>query len=388
MKSVFPWLTGLLVLALVAALWFFLRSENARPASASGGGDATPFSAPPAPEAPRERTATESFPEWVTGEGVLAKAPARGPGGLPNVVNELAALCWGKSPLAANTIEVKKKLLELRHQLPDMTPEELQAIAEFFRKSDQRGFKYHMLIAFRSWCGDPFVEPVAEYYESEPDLVGEALGYMILRTPKAAEAFEEIIERELDPVRRAKLIARLGFVGSPAAEPVLTRWLESGSPVDRRQAVAALARIPTETARSKVWEILDGDFEAAAWDITESRPDIPEFDDLRAVATSALLGNGSREDVGRLLDRVKNDVDGKDAIAGYVEKLFPAAQSPEFVDDVVDLMMSRRKVSRSLLLYIRKVGGQEHFESTRRLLDLDLSADEKTMVSSVLDGLR
>ncbi len=388
MKSVFPWMAGLLALALVAAVWFFLRAETARPSRAAENPGGTPFAVDPAPEVSRERTKAAGLPEWVTGEGVLARAPARGPGHLPNVVNELAALCWGKTPLAANTIEVKKKLLELRHQLPDMSPEELQAIADFFRKSDQRGFKYHMLIAFRSWCGDPFVEPVAEYYESEPDLVGEALGYMILRTPKAAEAFDRLIEREVDPVRRAKLIARLGFVGAPSAEPILTRWLESGDPVDRRQAVASLARIPTETARGKVWEILNGDFEAAGWDLAESRPDIPEFDDLRAVATSALLGNGSREDVRRLLDRVKDDDSGDDAIAGYVEKLFPAARSPEFVPDVVDLMVRRGRVSRPLLLYIRKVGGQEHFADVQRLLDLDLTDDEKTMVSSVLDALR
>ncbi len=388
MKSVFPWMAGLLALAIVLAVWLFLRSENVRPSKGAGSPHGTPFAVDSPPEARRSRTKAAGLPEWVTGEGVLARAPARGPKGLPNVVNELAALCWGKSPLAANTIEVKQKLMELRQQLPDMSPEELQSIADFFRQSDQRGFKYHMLIAFRSWCGDPFVEPVAEYYESEPDLVGEALGYMILRTPKAAEAFDRLLQREVDPVRRAKLISRLGFVGAPSAEPILTRWLESGSPVDRRQAVASLARIPTETARSKVWEILNGDFEAAGWDLAESRPDIPVFDDLRAVATSAMLGNGSREDVSRLLERLKNDDGGDDAIAGYVEELFPAAQSPEFVGDVVDLMMRRHHVSRPLLLYIRKVGGPEHFAKVQRLLDLDLSDDEKTMVSSVLDGLR
>lgn len=373
----------------IVVLWGISRDEKA--------GDPRP-DAPPEVEAEevgsRRRDAgttladmARDYPGWVEGRG-LAAPPSKGRAdGLPDVISDLEVLTLGRTKVTANTMELKEKLSDLIYLLDRMTEEEKKALADYYATSDNLALKYHLTIVFRNRSGDPFVEPVADFYDHEPELVGEALGYMLGRAESAAEAFERLYAREIDPVRREKLLARASFIGSKRAEEMLIRAFDDGTPTDRRVAAAGLARMHTDEARQRLRDLLEGPFEAAAYDVSSSGPEREPFKDLRGVVVASVLASGVPEDRDRLIERlVKGDED--DAVASYVDDMMVAVPTSDYVPRVVEMALEKGEISRGLLNYVCARAEAGQLAELRRLKEMDLPDYMVRAVDNAISGLR
>ena len=89
------------------------------------------------------------YPGWVDGRGLPARATSTRNDGLPDVLGEIEALCLGKTPTTANTIELKQRLVTLIHEIDAMDEEQKLALAAWFREQENPAVKYHVMVVFR-----------------------------------------------------------------------------------------------------------------------------------------------------------------------------------------------------------------------------------------------
>ena len=327
-----------------------------------------------------------SLPDWAL-EGTMIAQGSDVPAGsvLPRAYFDIERMCFGHTPDTINSIALKKKLLELRSTL--LTDEQKQELADRFRESDNRALKFHLLVVLRTIGDDIFVEPVREYYDIDPASVTQALRWMQLNTPDATAAMESLYRTEIDPRRRADILNQTGLLGLPQSEPMLRRAFESGvDTVDRATALSAMARIQTETSRETLWSVIDGEREEVLVEAGGDLPTSPTMEDLRGHAVVGMLQHGDYADVERLLDRALAKRED-DAVAGYVEEFFAVVRDGRYVRKIVEDMLSKGRVSASLLSYLDRAGSAEDRPLVRSLLELDADDETRTRLRSVIDRM-
>ncbi|MEE9394743.1 MAG: hypothetical protein V3W41_19800 [Planctomycetota bacterium] len=392
MKIVGPLIVTLLVAVAAVVAWLVFRSDGLE----SRNLDPEPDDNEAFSEVIEDGRPQVDWAAVAREAGMLATGPrAPGvaktyPGGVPRVVSEMEALTVGRTPDSANTLALKEKILKLVASIQQMSDKEKKDLAEYFRRSENVALKYHLMIAFRMKFGDPFVDPVAEYYDAEPILVGDTLQYMAGRTHTALRALEGILERTVDPLEREVLLGRLAWVGNPKAEGTLLKAFEGGKNVeglarnDRRAAVAGLARMQSDSAQAVLEALIDGPFEEAYYTPTSKGPAGEELKDLRAHAVMGVLAAGTKDRVRKLLDSSRNR---KDEIRDYVDTFFAGVQDASFLPDIVERMMTRGKISTGLLGYIGQHAKLKDKAMLQGLMNLEASDAQKTGLGWMIERL-
>ncbi|MFT7617721.1 MAG: hypothetical protein ACI97A_001360 [Planctomycetota bacterium] len=395
MKSLIPIAVGMLVTFLVYAGWVAFIEDGGTKVASSGDREQTGKDKPGSSDYSGKRGSDSNraknqanLPDWLKTGGIQAanNEPTR-PDGLPVVIGELEFLTFGRDKHVVNGLPLKSKLNELRLAMAEMTPDEEKLLADYFRNSQDPTLKYYLMISFRSWGGEPYVEAIADYYEAEPEMVAESLQHLMGRTPTAVAAMDRLIENEIDPLRRANLIGRAGMLGAPGSDKIMMRLFGKEGTVDRRQSIAGMAKAKSEETHEQLLGLIDGDYEAAIYLPNEKTPDDKEMMDLRCHAVVALLSFGSEEEVDRLLDRsLKNQEN--DQIASYVEKYFYTVRNTAFVPKIVDRIVAQDEVPLSLVLYLGARSEKKDVPQLERLLALDLDDKKKEVVQAALSRLR
>lgn len=385
MKSLIPLLAGMVLAVACWFLWSAFQSDPGRgraPGGTDGDQGAFALDERIAMEREAERAAP-GMPQWMIGTTIETKASGGRRDGLPDSLGRVEMLTRGRTVAGANTVTLKLALAELREDIKAMTGPAAENLARYFADSQDPTLKYFMLILFGEVAGEPFVDVVADYYEADPNTVGQALGYMVMRSPKAAEAFAKLIENEYDPMRRAQLISRAGFTGSPAVEELMSDLFEhSGRSAARRLALWGLARGRSEAGQGKLLSLLDGPEERAVYVVGENRESEPELEDLRCHAVLALLMNGSRDIRADLLRRARDQ--GGD-VGHYVDRYFAAVDDPSFVPDVVTLMKDRGEIGDRYLLYLGRQAKSEHRPLLESLLEVAPDEETRARIQAVID---
>ena len=391
MKWFWSLLTGFLVALAVFAIYRFFSDDGLRTRS-NRAEDSSVESSDKVEEGETGSASPDSqpgVPDWMLGSVPRRSAPAmtKRADGLPLALNNLETLTRGRDIATANTLELKQYLLKLRAAMLEMSLEEQKALANYFRNAEDHTLKYFLLIAFRSWGGGPYVEAVGEYYQVDPDAVGEALQHLSGRSPLASGVFAELIRNEFDTQRRLKLIARAGALGVPAARDLVHEMFAKGKGnPERRLAVPALVKQGNAESLQQVRDLINGDYEAAKYHLTEAEPQHEALRDLRAHGVLALLQSGSTEDVDALIARAKNNEDD-DAVSQYVENFFMVVHRPQWVGDSVDYMMQRGSVNKSMIAYLSRQAQAKDISTMQRLLSLEMSARERTAIERVINTL-
>ncbi len=392
MKWVIPVLLGMLAAFLGYAIWVAFIEDGATPNQGKGSRDEKTVAGEDArqtrAQTPFGNLHAKDLPPWLqAGPVSLPDERKRRWDGLPHVLGELQYLTRGRDKYVANDLQLKVKLNELREAMSKMTPEEEKQLAEYFRACDDPTLKYYLLTSFRNWGSAPYVDAIAEYYEADPEMVGETLQHLMGRTKVAVGAMENLIDSEIDPLRRAKLVARAGFLGAPGTEAMMTRFFDKSKSVDRRQAIVGLAKVQSPEAHQKLFELLDGDFEEAIYLPEESAPATKELQDLRGHAVLALLQNGSDQEIDQLLERSLTN-DGNDTVARYIDKFFPTVTKSKWIPKIVDTMLARDKASRSMLMYLSRRAEQKDIPQLEKLLAMNLSDDDRSLIGDAINRLR
>ncbi len=388
MRWLLPLLAGMALALGAWLIWSFLGEEEIRPRAGGGGESPDPFAAEErvvSAGGGADAVRVPGMPEWMIGRVTPGAAPRGRMDGLPDSIGRIEMLTRGRTKSGANTLRLKVALSELREAMLAMSPEEAARLAAFFESCEDPTTKYYLLIAFRSWGGEPFVDVVRDYYEAEPEMVAEALSYMLTRTPRAAGAFEDLIREEFDPLRRAKLVSRAGFTGAPAGERLmLDLFRRSGKTPERRLALWGLARNGSEEGKLLIRDLLDGPEEKAAYAVGEVHESDPELADLRCHGVLALLMTGSPEDIGDLLGRARG---GGDDIGHYVDRFFAVVREPRFVPEVVELLEERGAIEDRYLIYLNNQAQPEHRAALERLLDLARDRKDREALQLIIDRL-
>ena len=236
---------------------------------------------------------------------------------------------------------------------------------------------------------EELVAPVEEYYDVDPHGVAECLQWVAKKSPVAGyEAFGRLIESEVEPLMRENLIQRAGLFGLPEAEEMLSEVYDQGAgAVDRKAALGALAKIPSESARARLQAVINGEREEAVYDLAGDAPTDKRLRDLRAHAVIGTLMNGKESDVQALFDR-SFDGEAGDAIADYTEHFFAVVPGDKFVGPVVSRMLNRGKVSERLLLYVEARATSDSYGEVGRLLMLAEDPLHRQRIERVLAKIR
>lgn len=394
MKSLIPIAVGMLVTFLVYAAWVAFVEDggtkvNTGDEQEQGSGE-NPSSSADSNRGPNSNKTINqaNLPDWLkTGPITGVNTSDKRPDGLPVVLSELEFITFGRNKHAVNGIPLKIKLNELRIAMSKMTLEEEKLLAQYFRDCQDPALKYYLMISFRSWGGEPYVEAIADYYEAEPIMVSESLQHLMGRSPLAVSAMDRLIRDEVDPLRRANLIRRAGMLGAPGSEKIMMRLFEKQGTADRRQAIAGMAKSGSTEAKAKLFGLIDGEFEAAEYLPNEEGPNDEELKDLRAHAVVALLTCGTEKEVDRLLQRATAN-DGNDPIGNYVDKYFITVRNANFVPKIVDRIVAKSEVPNSLVHYLGARSEKKDVPQLERLMALDLNDLQKEIVVGALNRLR
>lgn len=312
---------------------------------------------------------------------------------IPRQIGEIEVMCRGKDVVGANTLELKRVIQSLI-TMP-LTDDEKKAIADYFRNLDDPTTKYFLLVAFRYIGDDFFSEAVEEYYDLDKAAVAESLSWIITRSPKAAQAFERILEREVEPLRREDMIARAGLQKSLHAEKLLLDvYRNPKSPVDQRSALMSLARIHSEEGRTIVRDVLNGEFTSAGYDDAGDPPLDPSMRDLRAHAVVGLAVHGDVEDARFLIERYRH-ANANDPIAKYIAQYVGACQTPELVPQVVETILEKGGFppitsgpdNHSFFIFLDRQARPEHLGQLTRLFQVARSDIERRRIQEIMDRL-
>lgn len=312
---------------------------------------------------------------------------------IPREIGEMEVMCRGKDVVGANTVELKRVIQSLITM--QLTDDEKRAIADYFKNLDDPTTKYFLLVAFRYIGDDIFADAVEEYYDIDKAAVAESLSWIITRSPKAAQAFERILDREIEPLRREDMISRAGFQKSSHAEKLLVDiYRNPKSPVDQRAALMSLARIHTEEGRAIVREALNGEFTSAGYDDAGEPPLDPSMRDLRAHAVVGLAVHGDADDAKFLVERYRH-ADANDPIAKYVAQYVGACQSPEIVPAVVETILEKGGFppltngpdNHSFFIFLERQARPEHLGQLTRLFQVARSDVERQRIQEIIDRL-
>jgi hypothetical protein len=379
--------------ALVAGWWIFGGDGGLEPRAPAGGASHEPAPATDgaarigAPATERAHFDPSTYlREWIPGRGMPAPVVERplGPD-IPVLIGEIAVLTKGLDRVGANTPLMKEKIQRLIG-LP-LTDAEKDAIAEYFRKSDDPTFKFFMMIAFRYIGDQHFVDAVEEHYDVDPTAVAECLSWMTARSEAAVDAFGRLLDREADPLMRDNLLTRVAQQGAPAAEKLLLdTYRYPKSKIDQRLALAGLAKAGGIAGRQTLRGVIDADFAAAGYDDAGEQPDSESLKDLRAHAVIGLLTRGDPDDLDWLFQRYRTARPG-DPIAGYVAEYLAVTQQPKLVGNVVQTMLERGALVPELLNYLALRGTPDHYDDVSRLVSLARTPEERAKVQSVLQQL-
>jgi hypothetical protein len=201
---------------------------------------------------------------------------------------------------------------------------------------------------------------------------------MSAKCPDVFGAFDSILATEQDPRLRESLIARAGYFGVAPSESFLQKTFREGvGQVDRRAALAGLARLKSVEATSLLQDVIAGDFEEAVYDIAQGSPVHDALSDLRAHAVIGVLQHGGEAEVTQLVDRFLDERGRGGAIGSYVASFLSVLQSPRYVPRIVEIMVQERQVDPLLLAYIEARSDASHHDLIESLLEL--STDEATI---------
>ena len=108
--------------------------------------------------------------------------------------------------------------------------------------TEERDAPVRLAMAFAlAASGRPYVERVVQAL-ADPELADQAIAYLVELGHAKPEALVPHLQ-DRDPVVRARVAIASGLVGSPAAEPELTRLTTDGDPAVRRAAEVAILRL-------------------------------------------------------------------------------------------------------------------------------------------------
>jgi hypothetical protein len=381
-------LTLVVVAAVVFGGWYLTRTttpsgganiSDLRPQAArrAGGGSFEMTSSEGRKGVPWDRVASA----WVIGADETPNY-----GKVSRTVAELGGLCFGRTPESSNTLRTKEKVRQLVLELPRMSAEEKDNLAAFFRETKDPALKFWLVRAFSLAAGDPFAEPVAEYYESDRTLVAEALQYMAGRTPRAVAALDNLYQSALDPVERENLIARMSFVGASEAEKPLMRAFEVGGS-DRRAAINGLAALRSDEAEGKIWEVIDGEEEEAVYPAIARGPETESLRDLRAHAVKALFLKGGEAAAEKLFARLRED-EGDEQVRRYIREFVKLHPTEKLVPSVVDHLLKKGVLEAPLFHYLAARSKPDQVDLIAQLQSLNLSDGEREQLTRLVGALR
>ncbi len=392
MKWLIPLVAGMLAAFLAYAIWTgFIEDSGTKgtsPSTTEGQDDTKGQDGDSAKKPEKNRAKNAQLPAWLQrGPITMTDNRSKRWDGLPLVIGELEAITRGRDKYSVNNVTLKIKLNELRIAMASMSKEEQEQLAEYFRASEDPTLKYYLMASFRNWGGEAYVDAIAEYYEAEPEMVGESLMHLMGRTPKAVEAMERLIDDEIDPFRKAKLVARAAYLGAPGTESLMLKLFNKKNSVGRRQAIPGLAKLSSPEGHQELLNLIDGKYEKAAYLPEESAAISEEMNDLRCHAVLALLQNGSDREIESLLDRALRE-DTDESVASYVDQYFPTVKSSAWIPKVIDNIVAKGKVSPSMLMYLSRRAESKDIPQLERLLASKISEKDLRIVQETLDRLR